>query len=74
MCSRDRFTAGEVLDSLVAFERLLDHWECRDLLCARANAAAFEIIPSSAGERMKRMCLFTGYYQPVIDGSLTRGR
>ena len=41
------FTARELLDSLIAFDRLLDQWHCRDCL-ARAIAAAFEIIPSSA--------------------------
>ncbi|MGZ9262651.1 MAG: murein transglycosylase A [Candidatus Binatia bacterium] len=65
------FTAGELLDSLIAFDRLLDQWHCRDCL-ARAIAAAFEIIPSSAAAHQAEV-LFTGYYQPVIDGSLTPG-
>ena len=65
------FTARELLDSLIAFDRLLDQWHCRDCL-ARAIAAAFEIIPSSAAAHEAEV-LFTGYYQPVIDGSLTPG-
>ena len=65
------FTARELLDSLIAFDRLLAHSQCRTCL-ARAIAAAFEIIPSSAAANEADV-LFTGYYQPVIDGSLTPG-
>jgi membrane-bound lytic murein transglycosylase A len=65
------FTARELLDSLIVFDRLLDQWHCRDCL-ARAIAADFEIIPSSAAAHEAEI-LFTGYYQPVIDGSLTPG-
>ena len=65
------FTARQLLDSLIAFDRLLDQWHCRGCL-ARAIAAAFEIIPSSTGADEAEV-LFTGYYQPVIDGSLTPG-
>ena len=71
MCSRDPFTARELLDSLIAFDGLLAHRQCRACL-ARAIAAAFEIIPSSAAAHEADV-LFTGYYQPVIDGSLTPG-
>ncbi len=63
------FMARELLDSLIAFDRLLDRWHCRGCL-ARAIAAAFEIVPSSAAAHETEV-LFTGYYQPVIDGSLT---
>jgi membrane-bound lytic murein transglycosylase A len=65
------FTALELLDSLIAFDRLLAHRQCADCL-ARAIAAAFEIIPSSAAANEADV-LFTGYYQPVVDGSLTPG-
>ena len=65
------FTARELLDSLIAFDGLLAHSQCRTCL-ARAIAAAFEIIPSSAAANEADV-LFTGYYQPVIDGSLTPG-
>ena len=65
------FTARELLDSLIAFDGLLAHSQCRTCL-ARAIAAAFEIIPSSMAANEADV-LFTGYYQPVIDGSLTPG-
>ena len=63
------FTAREIQESLIAFDGLLDRWPCRDCL-ARAIAADFELIDSSA-EPEKAEVLFTGYYQPVIDASLT---
>ena len=65
------FAAQELLDSLVAFDGLLAHRHCQACL-ARAIAATFEIIPSSAAANEADV-LFTGYYQPVIDGSLTPG-
>ena len=64
-------TARELLDSLIAFDGLLAHRQCRACL-ARAITAAFEIVPSSAAAHEADV-LFTGYYQPVIDGSLTPG-
>jgi len=63
-----RFTAREVLDSLKAFEKLLDHWDCRECW-ARDFSAQFELLPSSTDAELERV-LFTGYYQPVIEGSL----
>jgi len=65
-----RVTAGELQDSLRAFERLLIHWPCADCL-ARELDARFELVPSSADTELSKV-LFTGYYQPVIDGSLTQ--
>jgi membrane-bound lytic murein transglycosylase A len=65
-----RFTAGEVHDSLLAFDKLLDLWSCRECF-ARAVKARFEFLPSSADPELSRV-LFTGYYQPTMDGSLTR--
>ena len=63
------FTAGEIADSLIAFSELLDHWHCRECL-ARRIAAQFELVASSA-EPQQAEVLFTGYYQPVIEASLT---
>jgi peptidoglycan lytic transglycosylase A len=63
-----RFTAGEVLDSLLAFEKSLDSWDCRECWMRDFNAR-FDLIPSSADDELARV-LFTGYYQPVIEGSL----
>ena len=65
------FTAREIQESLIAFNALLDRWHCRDCL-ARAIAARFDIIPSSAAPPEADV-LFTGYYQPVIEASLTAG-
>jgi membrane-bound lytic murein transglycosylase A len=63
-----RFTAREVLDSLKAFEKLLDHWDCRECR-ARDFSAQFELLPSSTDAQLENV-LFTGYYQPIIEGSL----
>jgi membrane-bound lytic murein transglycosylase A len=63
-----QFTAGEVLNSLVAFEKLLDRRQCRD--CWQHDLRErFDLIPSSADAAVAPV-LFTGYYQPVIAGSL----
>ncbi len=64
-----RFTARDVSDSLVAFEKLLDLWSCRECF-AREIEARFDLLPSSADAQLSEV-LFTGYYQPVIDGSLS---
>ena len=63
-----QLTAAEVRGSLIAFEQLLSRWNCRECL-AREIAARFELIPSNAETELSKV-LFTGYYQPVIDGSL----
>jgi membrane-bound lytic murein transglycosylase A len=65
-----RLTAGEVRDSLIAFDKLLDLWGCRECF-ARELKARFDLVPSSADPEQSRV-LFTGYYQPILDGSLTR--
>jgi membrane-bound lytic murein transglycosylase A len=63
-----RFTAGEVLASLLAFKQLLDRQDCPD--CWKDNFTdQFDLIPSSADPDLETV-LFTGYYQPVIEGSL----
>jgi membrane-bound lytic murein transglycosylase A len=61
-------TAGQVLDSLAAFDKLLNRWNCWECFVEEFNAH-FELVPSSKDER-QRAVVFTGYYQPVIDGSL----
>jgi membrane-bound lytic murein transglycosylase A len=64
------FTAGEILASLQEFDRLLDDWSCRPCF-ARELERRFEFVPSSMDSATTEV-LFTGYYQPVIDGSLVR--
>jgi membrane-bound lytic murein transglycosylase A len=63
-----RFTAQEIIASLKAFDKLLDDWRCAACF-SREFHARFELIPSSADSEFSQV-LFTGYYQPVIDGSL----
>jgi membrane-bound lytic murein transglycosylase A len=63
-----RFTAGEVLNSLLAFEKSLDSWDCRECWMRDFNTR-FDLIPSSGDAELETV-LFTGYYQPVIEGSL----
>jgi membrane-bound lytic murein transglycosylase A len=63
-------TAGEILDSLWAFDKLMDQWSCAECF-TREIARRFELLPSSTDPQMSEV-LFTGYYQPVIDGSLVR--
>jgi len=65
-----RFTAGEILASLQEFDRLLDDWNCRTWFSLELERR-FEFVPSSTDPVSKEV-LFTGYYQPVIDGSLVR--
>lgn len=63
-----RLTAEAVLASLLGFEGLLDHWACAPCL-AREFSARFELVPSSPDPQSAEV-LFTGYYQPVLEGSL----
>lgn len=63
-----RFTAKEVSDSLLAFEELIDLWSCPECL-AREIHARFDLLPSSADPQLAEV-LFTGYYQPILGGSL----
>lgn len=63
-----QFTAKKVLDSLAAFDKLLDRWNCWECFVEEFNTR-FELVPSSQDEQ-QRQVLFTGYYQPIIDGSL----
>ncbi|MGH7826416.1 MAG: murein transglycosylase A [Candidatus Binatia bacterium] len=64
-----RFTAKQVLESLVAFEKTLDRRECARCW-AEEIAARFEFVPSSNDPGAETV-LFTGYFQPVLDASLS---
>lgn len=64
-----RFTAKQVLESLVAFEETLDRRECARCW-AEEIAARFEFVPSSNDPGAETV-LFTGYFQPVLDASLS---
>jgi membrane-bound lytic murein transglycosylase A len=63
-----RLTAKEVLDSAVAFARLLDRPGCRECWLNEIQER-FDLVPSSNDPAAE--VLFTGYYQPVIEASLT---
>ena len=63
-----QFTAREILDSLRAFDSLLDDWRCAECFAREINDH-FEFVPSSSDPAQSQV-LFTGYYQVVIDGSL----
>src|SRR5258705_1794354 len=63
-----RFTAQEIIASPQAFEELLDDWRCAACFYRQFHAR-FDLVPSSADSEISQV-LFTGYYQPVIDGSL----
>ena len=64
-----KFTTLEIRESLVSFLRLLDLWE-RPARLAEEIRSRFELHPM-AGEGGGGGILVTGYYQPVIEGSLT---
>jgi len=63
-----RFIAAEVLNSLLAFDELLDRRDCPECWATEFEER-FELIPSST-DGASLDVLFTGYYQPVIEGSL----
>jgi len=63
-----RFTAGEVLSSLLFFDKLIDRESCRDCWTKEIEEQ-FELIPS-ADDPGATEVQFTGYYQPVIDAEL----
>ncbi len=62
------FTAKEILDSLNAFQQLLEDWQCAECFAREVNDR-FELVPSSS-DVARSDVLFTGYYQVVMDGSL----
>jgi membrane-bound lytic murein transglycosylase A len=61
-------TAADVMDTLGAFGKLLERSDCRECWL-RGFTNRFDVIPSS-GDAELQTVLFTGYYQPVIEGSL----
>ena len=63
-----RFTVSDVRDSLLAFEKLLDLWSCQSCFWRELNGR-FDLLPSSADPQLSEV-LFTGYYQPLVEGSL----
>lgn len=67
-----KFTAQEAKESLLSFLNLLELWEEPEKL-AEEIRSRFDLYPvvKDAGEGG---VLFTGYYQPVIEGSLTETR
>jgi membrane-bound lytic murein transglycosylase A len=60
--------AGQVLTSLAALHRLLDRWSCWQCFVEEFQSR-FELVPSTPDEQQREV-LFTGYYQPVIEGNL----
>lgn len=64
-----KLTAEEVRESLVSFSKLLDLWDQPEKL-AEEIRSNFDLYPM-AGDGTQGEILVTGYYQPVIDGSLT---
>jgi membrane-bound lytic murein transglycosylase A len=67
-----KVTAREVGDSLFAFMELLDHRD-RPEKFAQEIRSRFELYPSVSAP-VDDEVLFTGYYQPVVDGSLSETR
>lgn len=63
-----RLTAGEVKDSLLSFLELLPLWD-RPESFFKELRSRFDLLPSADGSGAE--ILLTGYYLPVIEGSLT---
>lgn len=64
-----KFTAQETRESLLAFLPLLKLWDHPEKL-AEEIRSRFNLVPAVADHGGEGI-LFTGYYQPVIEGSLT---
>ena len=64
-----KITAHEAKESLTSFIELLDLWSQPEKM-AEAIRARFDILPSSPDPAQQEI-LVTGYYQPVIEGSLS---
>jgi len=64
-----KLTAQEVRESLLSFLDLLDLWEHPEKLAEKIHSQ-FDLY-RSVGDPGEGDVLFTGYYQPVIEGSLT---
>ncbi|MBI4527947.1 MAG: MltA domain-containing protein [Deltaproteobacteria bacterium] len=65
-----RFTVREVKDSLLSFIEILDLWDRPEVLSEEIRNR-FYFYPALE-EEQKGDVLFTGYYQPVIEGSLAQ--
>ena len=63
-----RFSVSDVRESLFVFAKLLDVWSCQPCFTRELNAQ-FDFLPTSADPQLSEI-LFTGYYQPVVEGSL----
>jgi membrane-bound lytic murein transglycosylase A len=63
-----RFTAAEIMATLRVFDRTLSLWHCRECWI-KAIADRFDFLPSSRLPELQSV-LVTGYYQPIIEGSL----
>ncbi len=63
-----RVTARETKESLLSFLELLDLWQ-RPQKLAEAVRSRFDVIPSLSDPGRSEL-LVTGYYEPVLDGSL----
>jgi membrane-bound lytic murein transglycosylase A len=63
------FTAAETIASLRAFDDTLDRWDCRRCWLGEVSRL-FDLVPSSGAADLQPV-LFTGYYQPVLEASLT---
>jgi membrane-bound lytic murein transglycosylase A len=65
-----KITAREAKESLVSFLELTDLWE-EPKKMGQAIHTRFDLVPSAV-DRAARDILVTGYYRPVIEGSLTQ--
>jgi membrane-bound lytic murein transglycosylase A len=63
-----RFTAKQILDSLIAFEKTLELSACLECW-VKEITRRFEFLPSSTQAETDSI-LFTGYFQPLIEASL----
>jgi len=64
-----QFTAQEVKESLLSFKELLDLWDQPEVLANEIQSRFDLYQPGGHGEGGE--VLVTGYYQPIIEGSLT---
>ena len=65
----NQFTAQEIKESLLSFIELLELWDRPEML-AKEIHSRFDLY-RPRGNPGERDVIFTGYYQPVIEGSLT---
>jgi membrane-bound lytic murein transglycosylase A len=64
------FTAAQTLATLRAFDRImLERWRCRSCWLEEVKRV-FDLLPSSGNDEL-RSVLFTGYYQPLLEASLS---